>query len=907
MKNPLSNDGKYIMIFKRRQGGAAVKMGRKRQKERIFGMLVENLGSDACEWRMYIDGKGEAIPAEVPGSVYQDLLNAGRMEDPFYRDNELKALALMEHDFTYVTAFEVSEQLRACGELLLRFEGIDTVADIFLNGELLGSVCNMHRTFEYPVKELLREGKNELRVVLHSPTRYIREAYENRFIDGSSDAMRGFSYLRKAHCMFGWDWGPRLPDAGIWRRVSLVGYDTARLDGVYITQEHQCGKVRLHFRADVDKAGEEKAISFGTKKAAEKLTGLSWRARVTAPDGELFTVSEGETLTIEHPQLWWPNGYGEQPLYRVALELLADSGAESAGTGVLYGKASENGTGADNQQAAENQAKEKLTEVSCGSGRVLDTWKGRIGLRTLTVRVEKDEYGESFAHEINGVRIFAMGADYIPEDNILPRVTSKRTRELLTQAKNAHFNCIRVWGGGYYPGDDFWDICDELGLIVWEDFMFACAVYYLSEEFEENITAEFIDNVKRIRHHASLALWCGNNEMESFVESGLWVSRQQERADYIKMYEYIIPKVLKEYDPNTFYWPSSPSSGGSFDNPNDPDRGDTHYWDVWHGNKPFTEYRKFFFRYVSEFGFQSFPLMKTVESFTEPEDRNIFSYVMEKHQRNSAANGKIMNYLEQTYLYPGSFETVLYASQLLQAEALRYGVEHFRRNRGRCMGTIIWQLNDCWPVASWATIDYDGRWKAAQYFAKRFFAPVLLSCEEEGILTQDTNPNAEPYEVKKSIRLNVANEGMQEKKVRVGWQLRDRDGNVLRGDSTELTVPALSAVWLEKEDCQDAALYDNYVSYDCQDETGEILSEGTVLFCPPKQFRFVNPQLRVETSGDTITVSAETFAKSVEIQNEAQDLLLSDNYFDMNAGTKTVRILKGKPEGLKVRSVYDIR
>ncbi len=867
-------------------------------------MYTVDLGSESCDWRFYIDGSGEAIPGRVPGSVYQALLDSGKMEDPYYRDNELKALALMDHDFTYITEFKTDGQTEEWQEILLRFEGIDTVADIFLNGSLVDSVCNMHRTFEYPVKELLRRGKNELKVVLHSPTRYIREAYEKRFIDGSSDAMRGFSYLRKAHCMFGWDWGPRLPDAGIWRNVSLVGYNTARLDGVYITQEHgerifdengdgMPGSVKLRFRVDVDKIGEERILSFGEDDG--KLTGMSWRARVTGPEGRIYETSgsaacHANELSIPEPKLWWPNGYGEQPLYQVEVTLEQN-------------------------------------------GEILDSWRKRIGLRTLTVHIEKDRYGESFAHEINGVRIFAMGADYIPEDNILPRVTGQRTRDLLTQAKNANFNCIRVWGGGHYPCDGFWDICDELGLIVWEDFMFACAVYQLTEDFEENITAEFIDNIKRIRHHASLGLWCGNNEMESFVESGLWVSRQQERADYIKMYEYIIPKVLGKHDPNTFYWPSSPSSGGSFDCPNDPDRGDSHYWDVWHGNKPITEYRKFFFRYVSEFGFQSFPLMKTVETFTEPQDRNIFSYVMEKHQRNRSANGKIMNYMEQTYLYPGSFDTVLYASQLLQAEALRYGVEHFRRNRGRCMGTIIWQLNDCWPVASWSIIDYCGRWKAAQYYAKRFFAPILISCEEEGILTQDTNPNAQPYEVRKSIRLNVANETREVRKLSVKWNLRNSRGEVIRGGSREITVPALSVVWLEREECMDADLYENYVSYECRDAEEQAdggkagqqsavdrkagqqsavdgdrpLSSGTVLFCPPKHFQFKDPQLTVEAEGDELVVKAKAYAKSVEIQNENQDMLLSDNYFDMNGGIRRIKILKGQPVGLKIRSVYDIR
>ena len=331
-----------------------------------------------------------------------------------------------------------------------------------------------------------------------------------------------------------------------------------------------------------------------------------------------------------------------------------------------------------------------------------------------------------------------------------------------------------------------------------------------------------------------------------------------------------------------------------------------HYWEVWHGNKPFTEYRQFYFRYLSEFGFQSFPSMRTIEKFTLPEDRNVFSYVMEKHQRNAAANGKIMNYMEQTFLYPNSLDTLVYASQLLQAEAIRYGVEHFRRNRGRCMGTVYWQLNDCWPVASWASIDYYGRWKALHYFAKRFFAPVLVSCEEEGLLTQSLNVNAEPFDVKKSIRLNVTNETMQEKKGVVSWQLRDPAGKVLEEREEEITVDALSAKWLEKIDMHEAKLYENYVSFQFKMD-GRVVSCGTVLFCAPKHFRFKDPQLKVTVNGDEITVSASAYAKSVEIRNENDDLILSDNFFDLNGDSKTVKILQGNADGITVRSVYDIR
>ena len=668
----------------------------------------------------------------------------------------------------------------------------------------------------------------------------------------------------------------------------MLAFSGARFDSVYITQHHQSGSVDLEFQIDLEEAvtgrtfrleGENRYQTVGGQvvsaadgswlsAASDENSEYDYRITVVDPDGVCHVYDGSPSrITVEKPQLWWPNGYGKQPLYRIRAELLrkTPSGEE-----------------------------------------LVDVWEKRIGLRTMTMHIEKDAYGEQFAHEVNGVRIFAMGADYIPEDNLLGRVTAERTYELLKQARDANFNCIRVWGGGNYPYDAFWDACDELGLIVWEDFMFACAVYDLTPEFEANIRQELIDNIKRIRHHASLGLWCGNNEMEMFVDQGRWVTRHREKSDYVKMYEYIIPKILEIYDPNTFYWPASPSSGGAFDDPNGEFRGDVHYWDVWHGDKPITEYRKFYFRYLSEFGFQSFPSLKTCETFTEPEDRNIFSYVMEKHQRNKTANGKIMNYMEQTFLYPTSFDTVLYASQLLQAEAIRYGVEHFRRNRGRCMGTVIWQLNDCWPVASWSSIDYCGRWKALHYYAKRFFAPLMVSCAEEGILTQDTNPNAEPYHVRKSIHLNVANETMSDQEVTVRYALRNADGEILREGSVSLTVPALSSRWLSKEDMEDAELYSNYVSYEMETE-GKVISGGSVMFCAPKHFRFHDPKLRVRAEGNELVVTASAYARSIEIINEDDDMLLEDNYFDMNGGERRIRIVRGNPTGLKVRSIYDIR
>lgn len=799
-------------------------------------------------WLLDIPGSQfPRVNAAVPGSVYHDLLTAGQIPDPFYRDNENEALKIMDHDFIYSRDFEVSPELLSCDRVLLRCEGLDTLATVTVNGTQVGAANNMHRIWEFDVKGVVKAGRNHVCVKFDSPTRFIKEAYAASPADGTSDAMVGFPLLRKAHCMFGWDWGPRLPDAGIWRDISLIGVSTARIRDVMVLQEHESGKVTLTVNTHVTEIT-------GTAPVA---------VRVIAPDGAVLTgTGEQAVFEIAQPRLWWPNGLGEQPLYTV--------------------------------------------EVTLGDG--LDRWCKRVGLRTLTVTRKKDEWGESFCHCVNGVDVFAMGADYIPEDNLLPRVNPARTRRLLEDAKAANMNCIRVWGGGYYPDDFFYDACDELGLLVWQDFMFACAVYNLTEDFEENIRAEFIDNVRRLRNHPSLALWCGNNEMEQFVAYGEWVSCPRQKADYIKMYEYIIPKILKVEDPQTFYWPASPSSGGSFDEPQDPNRGDVHYWDVWHGLKPFTDYRNYLFRYVSEFGFQSFPCMETIEAFTKPEDRNIFSYVMEKHQRNASANGKIVSYLSQMYLYPRNMELLVYASQLLQAQAMQYGVEHWRRNRNgnHCMGAVVWQLNDCWPVASWASIDYYGRWKALHYYEKRFFAPVLISCHEEGILSQNTNVNAEPFALKKSAHLNVSNETLQPFTGKARWALRRPDASVIESGEFAVEVPAMSALWLPEQDFSDRETYDCYYSYRLEDSAGNPVGEGSVLFCAPKHFHFADPQLEAHVEGDEIVVTAKAFARSVELM-AGPDILLSDNYFDLNAGTRRVKILRGTPASVTARSVFDIR
>lgn len=811
-----------------------------------------NLGG---AWRMREADSQTWHSAHVPGSVYADLMADGTMPNPFWRENELDAFERMKKDYVYQRAFTVTEAQLAHAHVELVCEGLDTLAHVSLNGRKIAFADNMHITWVWDVKEQLHAGENTLEIRFDSPILYCAKKAEEAPGWESSDATPGFRHLRKAHCMFGWDWGPRLPDAGIWRPIFLRTWDAARLENALMLQAHHDGVVDVTIRPEI--AGES-----------------AWSAEITAPDGEVIIIPETtaaeQVVRVKNPQLWWPNGLGKQPLYRVTVRLA---------------------TG--------------------------DTRVWRIGLRTMTVSREKDEWGEEFCHVVNGVKVFAMGADYIPEDNILARVTPERTRRLLEDCKAANFNAIRVWGGGYYPDDAFYDICDELGLLVWQDLMYACAFYDLTPDFERSIRVETHQNVARLRHHASLALICGNNEMEMFMagaNSALINHRTWEFVptyphhitDYVKMFEYILPAIVKETAPQTYWWPASPSSGGNFDAPNDENRGDNHYWDVWHGEKPFTEYRKFFFRYASEFGFQSFPCLKSVKQFTLPDDRNIFSRVMERHQRNQAANGKILSYLSQTFRYPNSFDDLLYASQLMQAEAIRYGVEHWRRNRGRCMGAIIWQLNDIWPVASWASIDYYGRWKALHYAAKRFFAPVMISAEEEGELSQNPKINEyHPAPLEKSFRLNVCNETLRDVTGEVVWALRTPDGAIVRQNQQTLTIPAMSAKWLDKVDCADASLTGHYVSFAFVVDDVAV-SEGTCIFCAPKHFEFTDPQLTVEKRGDTLVVTSRAYAKQVWLESEDADLLLDDNAFDMNPGTKVVRVVRGAAEKVRVRSVWDL-
>ncbi len=823
------------------------------------------------------------IKALVPGSVYVDLLREKKIEDPFWRENEGYVSRLSEHDWEYYRTFTVSAELLRNDRVELVCEGLDTLAEISVNGRSVASTSDMHRTYVFDIASFLIEGENRITVLFRSPAEYMSAEHRRQpLVGGTGNMYPGFNYLRKSHSMSGWDWGPVLPDFGIWRNICLRGSSIARLADVYVTQDHQSfaggTAVTVNIRVRIEKLSLAcESVPYTVNAEIISPDGKKYTAsRVVLPETEslvstgydspgLFYIEENLSIPIADAKLWWPNNLGLQPLYAVSITLACV--AVDAVVGAL----------------------------------LLDSWERKIGLRTLTVVQKEDQWGRSFALTVNDVSFFAMGGDYVPEDALLARNTRARTARLLQSAAAANHNCIRIWGGANYPDDSFYDLCDEYGLVIWHDHMMACGVYELSASFRENIVAEIIDNVKRVRHHASLGLWCGNNEQEEGWVSWGWSEKLAPRlkADYIKLYEEIMPALNLELDPATFYWLSSPSSGGSFDKPNSENYGDMHNWNVWHGLKPFTAYRACYSRFMSEFGIESFPALRTIESFTLPEDRNIFSPVMESHQKCDSGNAKCLHYISETYRYPKDFSALVYASQLIQAEGLRYGVEHWRRNRNasRCMGAVYWQLNDCWPVASWASIDYFGRWKALHYVSKRFFSPVLVSACEEGTV----------------VALHVTNETAVPVSGTLLWRLCD-DSRTITGAAIlemgkiSVTAAPFSDICAMERDFADilvdsAALRSAYLLYDflpdgkctAEDRAGK---SGSVLFVKSKHFNYRKnaPAVSVRDSGAAfeIIVRSDVYVRFVELALDGMDALFSDNYFDLGAGDEAVIIVDKK-------------
>ena len=783
-------------------------------------------------------GSEAFIEAKVPGSVLSALLVQHRIQDPYYGTNEYLADELFRTDYFFSREFEVMPELMQQDRVFLCCKGIDTISNIYLNGLPVGSTNNMHRTYNFPVKELLRPGTNLITVELKSPLEYIENyhpGYDKDVHFTPQGSAAGAQYLRKPHSQFGWDWGPKLPDLGIWRSIDLIGYSLIHLDDVVIIQHHDKKNVRLEIRVHAELFRRGPYII---------------QAELRPPEGRVTAITETMTdrecvlnMDVENPKLWWPNGYGEQPIYQISVYALDMNGTQ------------------------------------------WDSKTYKIGLRTISVSRERDEYGNEFCFRVNGLRLFAMGANYIPEDAIYPFITKEKIDYLLRSAVKCNFNTIRVWGGGYYPSDDFYDLCDAYGLIVWQDFMFAGNLYELTEDFRRNIEAEVIDNVTRFRHHACIGMLCGNDRIEHSLSEGAMRDHSDAlKQDYLAIFEELIADIVKEKAPQLFYWPSSPSSGGDFDDPNGEKTGDSHCWDVWYELHPFTAFDDHRMRFCSSFGFQSFPSIKTIKTFTKEEDHNIFSEVMESHQKNGGGNGRIVSYLSENFLYPKDFESMLYVTQIQQAMATKYGVEHFRRQRGCTMGAIYWQLNDCWPGVSWSSIDYFGRWKALQYMAKNFFAPIAGSIKRDGNV----------------VSVYIQNETRDYEMRRVRISLQTFDFRLLHEAEYEVDVRPGEALLVTEMDYSSyiEGMEDSvFMEAVFIDENDNVLSSEIEVFVPYKRLALDYSSISfsvIELVDEyVIRMMSGGFAAFVELDLKQADAVFSENYFHLTSKReKAVRLKK---------------
>jgi len=775
-------------------------------------------------------------PAVVPGCVHRDLERNGLIPDPFFGTHELDLQWIEHRDWEYAATFQVSAAALAEETVELVCDGLDTLATITLNGRTVARTDNMFIGWRWDVTPFLRRGRNELRIRFASVGRALPKTRPEHQPKEFNDSVGRSSVFRKQPCQFGWDWGPRFVTAGIWRDLRLEAWSGNRLESIRLTQDHADGAVTLALHPELTRPDRFVTYCVTIYLGDRTVTEVSGRA------GTL-------TARIAQPELWWPNGHGAQPLYTVVVR-------------------------------AQDRA-----------GREIGTWSRRIGLRTIALDRSKDKWGESFRFIVNGRPIFAKGANWIPAHSFVAGLTRADYARDLQSAARANMNMLRVWGGGIYESEDFFDVCDELGLLVWQDFMFACTLYPGDRAFLASVRAEADHQVRRIRHRASLALWCGNNEIETLNWEALEKSPRL-RRNYDAVFHKVLPAAVAAHDGVTPYWPTSPYRGPGRNNdytikPLGEKSGDTHYWDVWHARHPVKDYEKWRFRFVSEFGMQSYCSPETQATFCPPDQANVFGPVMENHQKNTAGNQIILDYVSRLYRFPKSQTALIYLSQLNQAHCMQTGVEHYRRIIPVCMGALYWQLNDCWPVASWSSIEHTGRWKALQHVARRFFAPALVSAHVPGTETAIIG-NYRRSTVRQVHLFTVYDAPAQAEGVLL-WDLFHVDGRVVLGGQKRVALRYGRSVKQQTLDlAQPIAQHgrDHLYLRIALEIDGVRVSEETVFLAPPRFVALPKPETEVTVRTLSPQKALLAFRSDVFQHRFAFELPglphhSSDNYFEL--------------------------
>ena len=820
-------------------------------------------------WEFSQVGKGEWLPATVPGTVHQDLIDNDKLINPFFGMNEEKVQWVEKEDWQYRTTFTLTKEQLARQAAVLNFEGLDTYAEIYLNGSLLKRTDNMFVGYQIPVKDVLREGENRLQVYFHSPIKIGLPQWETDGFEYPADndhsKTRVSIYSRKAPYSYGWDWGIRLATSGIWRPVTLELYDAASIEDYFVHQESVTKEL-----AKVNNILEVKSVAQAPQQA-EVVLAYSYKDGAKVTEQKNVTLQPGcnkvsMPIEIANPHLWMPNGWGEAALYDFEMTVKVD-------------------------------------------GKTVASEKKRVGLRTIKVVMEDDKDGKSFYFMVNGEPVFAKGSNLIPDDALLPNVTKERYYQLVKDAKDANHNMIRVWGGGIYEDDRFYDAADEMGILIWQDFIFACTTYPSDPTFLRRVAEEAEYNIKRLRSHACLAMWCGNNEIyegmrywgwdKKYTNPAIW---EEMKEGYNKLFHQLLPSIVKEFDADRFYMHGSPFEA-NWGRPHSWKIADSHNWGTWYGQKPFESLDTELPRFMSEYGFQAFPEMKTIATFAEPKDYALESDVMNAHQKATIGNYLIKKTMALYYEVPEDFEELVYKGLVLQGFGIRHGIEAHRRNRPYCMGSLYWQLNDSWPVVSWSSIDYYGNWKAMHYQSQRAFAPVLLNAFKEG---DDL------------CIYTLSDELKEHKNATLQLKVMDFNGKILSKKVVKGEVPANASAVFHQEAYAGLATNptNTLLLMTLKDQKGKVLSEEIYYFNYPKDQELpvakISYKVKQMDGKCEVTLSAKQLARDIFIEIPYQGARFTDNFFDLLPGqTKKIvitsdEIKKGEPVALKIRHLKGI-
>lgn len=804
----------------------------------IFGQTsYRNLSSE--NWTFNKQNETKKHKATIPGTVHTDLFQNQLIPDPFFGNNEKQLQWIENENWEYETHFTLSESELKNQNIDLEFEGLDTYATFYLNGKVVLEADNMFRKWSISAKSYLKIGSNHLKVVFHSAVQKGKEAAKQL---SYTLPEKERVFVRKAQYQFGWDWGPRFVTAGIWKKVQLKFWNSAKIENIKYSQ------IQLN---------DKKAIlEFTTEIYVSKVKTIQLKINEKI---ETFNLKKGKSkikmqYEITNPKLWWCNGLGDANLYPFTVEI--------------------------------SQKKQ-----------LLDAKKLNIGLRTIELIQEKDQVGKSFYFKLNGKSVFMKGANVVPPDSFLPRVSDSTYFSLVENAKKANMNMLRVWGGGVYFDEAFYEACDANGILVWQDFMFACSMYPGDEKFVQNVKQEVIENVNRLQNHPSIAIWCGNNENDEGWHNWGWQKQfnyskadsTQIWNDYKKVFHEMIPQTLDSLLPKekNIYWSSSPSIG--WGRKESLLQGDSHYWGVWWGKEPFEIYEKKVGHFMSEYGFQGMPNLETLQKVMKKEDLNFTSEAFKNHQKHPTGYETINEYMERDYVVPKDFEDYAYVSQLLQARGMKTAIEAHRRAKPYCMGTLYWQFNDCWPVTSWSSLDYYGNWKAFHYQAKRSFENLLLSIEEGN----------------DSYKIYIVNDDLKQYSGELVIDLIDFKGTKLWSEKIIFIALENSSKMhfeISKKDFLAFNLKQAVLSVSFP-PLEQIYTRH--YFYKPKDLLLTKPSIQIRTIDElTIEISSDVLAKDVFLSSE-NEVFFEDNYFDLLPNEKRVIKLSKAPKKIKVKSLFD--